>query len=365
MKKGIKGKNIYIIATGCNGIKRIKELIAPLEKDGANCFLIPTPAALQIMCDNKEYYADCNVCLNSNSLSHQKIPEEDMVIVAPCSFNTTNKIAFGIADNYATSLLHTAIGKGKPIILALSMNIFFWKNFVLQESLKKLENCKNILTVWPEFVYEKGIFNKLTMVPFGKIIDCVYHIFKIVKYQQIRVKEYNNFDSIIKEHSGDFINCGKELIKNNFIQGAAGCIAKRIKEGILVSTAGACIGEMTTENISLILQEKDNTIMWYGHQSPSSESLLISYILSKTKEEFLIHSHCREITYAPQFDEFRTKEYIETGNINTIGQVFNILNSKKGICILKLHGQLVIADSFLSGIEKLKCLKNEITLSKK
>ena len=44
------------------------------------------------------------------------------MLVAPCSFNSLNKLAAGIADNLALSLTAEAIGRGTPVIVAPSLN---------------------------------------------------------------------------------------------------------------------------------------------------------------------------------------------------------------------------------------------------
>jgi len=49
-------------------------------------------------------------------------PPDGLVLVAPCSFNSLNKLAYGIADNLALSLTAEAIGRGTPVIVALSLN---------------------------------------------------------------------------------------------------------------------------------------------------------------------------------------------------------------------------------------------------
>src|ERR1700716_299094 len=49
-------------------------------------------------------------------------PPDGLVLVAPCSFNSLNKLAAGIADNLALSLTAEAIGRGTPVIVAVSVN---------------------------------------------------------------------------------------------------------------------------------------------------------------------------------------------------------------------------------------------------
>src|SRR6266851_879717 len=49
-------------------------------------------------------------------------PPDGLVLVAPCSFNSLNKLAAGIADNLALSVVAEAIGRGTPVIVAPSLN---------------------------------------------------------------------------------------------------------------------------------------------------------------------------------------------------------------------------------------------------
>jgi phosphopantothenoylcysteine synthetase/decarboxylase len=45
-----------------------------------------------------------------------ELPPADAVVVAPATFNTVNKWAAGIADNFATGLLCELTGSGVPIV---------------------------------------------------------------------------------------------------------------------------------------------------------------------------------------------------------------------------------------------------------
>ena len=47
-------------------------------------------------------------------------------LVAPCTFNSFNKIAQGLADNLATSMIADALGAGCRTIIAPSMNKGLW-----------------------------------------------------------------------------------------------------------------------------------------------------------------------------------------------------------------------------------------------
>ena len=44
------------------------------------------------------------------------------MLFAPCSFNSLNKLAHGIADSLALSVVAEAIGRATPVIVAPSLN---------------------------------------------------------------------------------------------------------------------------------------------------------------------------------------------------------------------------------------------------
>ena len=49
-------------------------------------------------------------------------PPRGVLLFAPCSFNSLNKLAHGIADNLALSVAAEAIGRRTPVIVAPSLN---------------------------------------------------------------------------------------------------------------------------------------------------------------------------------------------------------------------------------------------------
>jgi phosphopantothenoylcysteine synthetase/decarboxylase len=49
-------------------------------------------------------------------------PPRGVVLFAPCSFNSLNKLAHGIADNLALSVAAEAIGRGTPVVVGPSLN---------------------------------------------------------------------------------------------------------------------------------------------------------------------------------------------------------------------------------------------------
>jgi phosphopantothenoylcysteine synthetase/decarboxylase len=67
-------------------------------------------------------------------------PPRGVVLFAPCSFNSLNKLAQGIADNLALSVAAEAIGRGTPVIVGPSLNAPLLNHPQAQASLRVLPN---------------------------------------------------------------------------------------------------------------------------------------------------------------------------------------------------------------------------------
>jgi phosphopantothenoylcysteine synthetase/decarboxylase len=65
-------------------------------------------------------------------------PPRGVVLFAPCSFNSLNKLAHGIADNLPLSVAAEAIGRGTPVIVGPSLNQPLLDHPQAQASLKTL-----------------------------------------------------------------------------------------------------------------------------------------------------------------------------------------------------------------------------------
>jgi phosphopantothenoylcysteine synthetase/decarboxylase len=61
-----------------------------------------------------------------------------VVLFAPCSFNSLNKLAHGIADSLALSVAAEAIGRRTPVIVAPSLNQPLLEHPQAQASLRTL-----------------------------------------------------------------------------------------------------------------------------------------------------------------------------------------------------------------------------------
>lgn len=95
-------------------------------------------------------------------------PPHGLVLVAPCSFNSLNKLAHGIADTLALSIVAEAIGRGTPVIVAISVNDPLWAHPIARESAHRLREWGvHVLDPVPD---DNG---RMTMAPDDLIVAAV------------------------------------------------------------------------------------------------------------------------------------------------------------------------------------------------
>ena len=114
----------YLILSGTTTAARCPELLRGLVGLGfATVIAIPTPNASRVIAQRD--LADVEgvqVVESYFDLAIRPRPPRGVVLFAPCSFNSLNKLAHGIADNLALSVVAEAIGRGTPVIVGPSLN---------------------------------------------------------------------------------------------------------------------------------------------------------------------------------------------------------------------------------------------------
>jgi phosphopantothenoylcysteine decarboxylase len=114
----------YLVLSGTSTAARCPELLRELLGLGFSTVIaIPTPNAARVVAPRE--LADVEgvrVVQSYFDLAIRPRPSRGVVLFAPCSFNSRNKIAHGIADNLALSVVAEAIGRGTPVIVGPSLN---------------------------------------------------------------------------------------------------------------------------------------------------------------------------------------------------------------------------------------------------
>lgn len=69
------------------------------------------------------------------------LPPPDALAVAPCTFNTLNKLAAGISDTLALGLLNEALGAGRPIVACPNAHVDLAKHPAFGRNVEFLRGC--------------------------------------------------------------------------------------------------------------------------------------------------------------------------------------------------------------------------------
>src|SRR6201987_5764313 len=115
---------VYLVLSGTTTAARCPELLRGLVELGfATVIAIPTPNASRVIAARDLGDVDgVQVVESYFDLAIRPRPPRGVVLFAPCSFNSLNKLAHGIADSLALSVVAEAIGRGTPVIVGPSLN---------------------------------------------------------------------------------------------------------------------------------------------------------------------------------------------------------------------------------------------------
>lgn len=124
MAGGEKFDVAYLVLSGTTTSARAPELLRGLVGLGvATVIALPTPNAARTIAGRELADVEgAQVVESYFDLAIRPRPPRGVVLFAPCSFNSLNKLAHGIADNLAMSVVAEAIGRGTPVIVGPSLN---------------------------------------------------------------------------------------------------------------------------------------------------------------------------------------------------------------------------------------------------
>jgi phosphopantothenoylcysteine synthetase/decarboxylase len=131
---------VYLVLSGTTTAARCPELTRGLVGLGfATVIALPTPNAARVVAAHDlANVAGAQVVESYFDLAIRPRPPFGVVLFAPCSFNSLNKLAHGVADNLALSVVAEAIGRKTPVIVAPSLNAPLLAHPQAQASLKTL-----------------------------------------------------------------------------------------------------------------------------------------------------------------------------------------------------------------------------------
>jgi ribulose-5-phosphate 4-epimerase/fuculose-1-phosphate aldolase/flavoprotein len=356
-KHNLKGKIVYLILTSAKKIELAPRIIKELVDEGAKVITILTQAALNLIDTKLLRQIKGNfVKIDFDWLAHPKtrsIPEEDIVIVAPCTFNTLNKIYRGIADSYPLTIIATAIAKKKPVFIAPAFNEM-WFHPVTQEAINNLNRwgCK---VIWPQITPQK-----VTMMDYRKILDSVYFSQAPTRYnclQLISPNIENELNHLTKKFFKTFLKIGKHQHKIGLNYEESGCLSIKVDESkFLITSTGTNLGFLKKDQLVLVFGiNKKKWIKWGGRTKPSSDTPLHMAIYQAIPEaKAIVHSHCPKITYSYDLQNLATFHYVRYGELTSYKLVIRQMQKQGGFIILRYHGSFAYGQNLKEANSKIE-----------
>lgn len=130
----------YLVISGAGIAWRCPEILRGLLGLGFKTVIaLPTPNARRTIAPRDlDEVAGVQVVESYFDAAIRPLPPYGVVLFAPCGFNSLNKLAQGIADNLALSVVAEAIGRKTPVVVAPSLNAPLLSHPVAQMALRRL-----------------------------------------------------------------------------------------------------------------------------------------------------------------------------------------------------------------------------------
>ncbi|RME15301.1 MAG: bifunctional phosphopantothenoylcysteine decarboxylase/phosphopantothenate--cysteine ligase CoaBC [Bdellovibrio sp.] len=156
----LQGKRIALMVCGGIAAMRAPMVARALRRYGADVVAYVSREALRYVTRDTLEWSTTNPVIEQLSPQSEHLSNEqpfDAYLVAPATYNTINKMRYGIADGTVTSSLATALGlmeKGKAQVLVAPTMHGDMHNSILTESLQKLQQM-GVVIIPPRDDYGK------------------------------------------------------------------------------------------------------------------------------------------------------------------------------------------------------------------
>ncbi|MFL1378297.1 flavoprotein [Nocardiopsis protaetiae] len=116
-------KTLYVVVCAAGPASDVGTLVDLAQGQGWSVQIMATPSAMSFIdVEDLEKRTGRPVRSQHRTPGDQRSPKADAIIIAPATFNTINKLANGIADNYALDVVNEAIGLGVTTVILPFVN---------------------------------------------------------------------------------------------------------------------------------------------------------------------------------------------------------------------------------------------------
>ena len=143
--KNLNNKKILVGITGSIAAYKAAQLVSDLKNNGAHVKVIMTKASTSFITERTlESISKNRVLIDESeteeSFLHLDVSKwADIILIAPCTANSLNKITNGLGDDLLSTTCLAFKGK---IFIAPAMNPNMWNNSILQDNLKNISRDK-------------------------------------------------------------------------------------------------------------------------------------------------------------------------------------------------------------------------------
>ncbi len=132
---------LYVVVCGAGPASEVGTLLRLALADGWDPYVVATPDGWPFLDVDAVEKMSGHPVRRAYRQPHEprsSLPHAAAVVVAPATFNTINKLAAGICDNYALGVLAECVGAGVPVVIIPFINSALAARHPLQASVGAL-----------------------------------------------------------------------------------------------------------------------------------------------------------------------------------------------------------------------------------
>lgn len=168
---------LFLFVTGAGSCVRVPQIIPQFVSRGLTVYSVLTPAVAAVSPPAPLMDVPGNHWIHEYRQAPLDIYPFGVLLVAPCTFNSFNKIAQGLADNLAMAMIADGLGAGCPLVIAPSMNHGLWAHPQTETSRQRLQQW-GCTIVPPTIDDEPAPHGTVTMAPTAEIVETVMRVFE-------------------------------------------------------------------------------------------------------------------------------------------------------------------------------------------